>query len=124
MKCLVFRSWLLLFYVELVIQLLQFKRLHSILSKTRVRELNLGDPGAQELCRAMDLACVLYFKQVKCLQRSSATVLLLRQYGWKAEMVIGAQIGSDSFHAWVEISRNVVNDRANVLDFYQELERC
>jgi transglutaminase superfamily protein len=72
----------------------------------------------------MDLACVLYFKRVLCLQRSAATTLLLRRYGWRAEMVTGVQILPFASHAWVEIEGTVVNDKPYMLDIYQVLERC
>ena len=59
-----------------------------------------------------------------CLQRSATTVLLLRRYGWNAEMVIGAQGVSLKSHAWVEIAGTIVNDKPYMLDIYQVLERC
>jgi hypothetical protein len=90
-----------------------------------VRELTLGrrgGPAISELCRAVDLACVLYFKRVLCLQRSAATVILLRGYGWDAKMVIGAQVLPFESHAWAEIQGKVVNDKPYVRDIYRVLE--
>jgi hypothetical protein len=72
----------------------------------------------------MDLACVLYFKRVFCLQRSSATTILLRRYGWRAEMVTGAQISPFEFHAWTEVNHLIVNDKPYLHEIYQVLERC
>jgi hypothetical protein len=72
----------------------------------------------------MDLACVFYIKKVLCLQRSAATTLLLRRYGHKAEMVIGAQMLPFKSHAWVEVDRAIVNDKPYMTDIYRELERC
>ena len=72
----------------------------------------------------MDCACVLYVKPVLCLQRSSATTLLLRRYGWKAEMVIGVQLMPFKSHAWVEVEGIVVNDKPYIPNLYQVLERC
>jgi hypothetical protein len=71
----------------------------------------------------MDLACVFYFKKVLCLQRSAATTLLLRRYGWSAEMVTGVQIFPYKAHAWVELNNRVVNDKPYVSEIYQVLER-
>jgi hypothetical protein len=125
MKKLVIKSWFLLIYFEAVIRLREFKYLHSTVRNTEVqirsRETML--PSA-ELCRAMDVACVFYFKRVLCLQRSAATTCLLRQHGWTAEMVIGAQLVPFKSHAWVEIDGAVVNDKPYVVDIYQVLERC
>jgi hypothetical protein len=59
-----------------------------------------------------------------CLQRSAATTLLLRRYGKKAEMVIGAQFLPFKAHAWVEIDGAVVNDKPYMLEVYRPLERC
>jgi hypothetical protein len=77
-----------------------------------------------DLCHAIDLACVLYFKPVFCLQRSAATALLLRSFGYQAEMVIGAQMVPFRSHAWVETQGAVVNDKPYMLEIYQVLERC
>ena len=125
MKRYVIECWLLLLLFECVIRLRSFKILHAIVRKQRLLPMNSSNgPSSEMLCRAVDFACVLYFKQVLCLQRSSATTLLLRRYGWDAEMVIGAQILPFQSHAWVEIKGAVVNDKPYVLDIYQVLERC
>jgi prolyl oligopeptidase len=79
-------------------------------------------PG--QICRAVDIACVLYFKQVLCLQRSVTTTILLRHYGYSAELVIGARIVPLKSHAWVEINHVVINDKSYMPSIYRELERC
>ena len=125
MKRLVLKSWLLLLYVECVMRFSSFHALNAIVRKEEVRPRH--DQALLEssrVCHAMDLACVFYFKQVMCLQRSAATTLLLRRHGWAAEMVIGAQIHPFKSHAWVEIMGSVVNDKPYMLDIYQVLERC
>ena len=72
----------------------------------------------------MDLACVLYPKRVLCLQRSVATVLLLRANGWPVEIVNGCDISTFANHAWVELSRVVINDKPYMNEIYQVLDRC
>lgn len=125
MKRLIVESWLLLLYFELIMQLYSFRRLHRIVRKQKIHSLIPGGiPSSAELCHAVDLACVFYFKQVLCLQRSAATTLLLRLHGWDAEMVIGAQVVPFKSHAWVEIRGVIVNDKPYMLDMYQVLERC
>jgi Transglutaminase-like superfamily len=79
---------------------------------------------AGSICAAMDKACVLYWKQVFCLQRSSATVCLLRKHGFPAQLVIGAQYLPFKAHAWVEINGRVVNDKPYVPELYGILDRC
>lgn len=125
MKKLVLESSLLLLYFELIMQFREFKQLQSIVRSAKVQTIASDkDLSITELCHAMDLACVFYFKRVFCLQRSAATTLLLRRHGWNAGMVIGAQIVPFKSHAWVEINGTVVNDKPYVLDIYQVLERC
>ena len=125
MKRLVLESWLLLVYIDLTMRFGNFKALHDIVRKRKVNESSRRGSGTvATLCRAIDLACVLYFKRVMCLQRSAATVLLLRRFGWTAEMVIGAQILPFKSHAWVEVDGIVVNDKPYMLDIYRVLERC
>jgi hypothetical protein len=118
-------SWLLLLRFDFVMLLLSFKHLHAIVAKRPVRMMQPMDrPSSECLCRSVDYACVFYFKRVLCLQRSAVTTLLLRRYGWNAEMVIGAQMLPFRSHAWVEIDGVVVNDKPYMLDIYQVLERC
>ena len=73
---------------------------------------------------AVDVASVLYFKPVRCLQRSAATVLLLRSCGTAAELVIGVQRWPLRAHAWVEVGGTAVNDRAHVAKTFAVIERC
>jgi Transglutaminase-like superfamily len=125
MKRLILESWLLLLYFEFVIRFGGLKQLRSVVRNQRVTTVSLGHQGSSaELCRAMDFACVFYFKVVLCLQRSAATALLLRRHGRDAEMVIGAQLTPFKSHAWVEIDAVVVNDRPYMLEIYRVLDRC
>ena len=125
MKRLVIESWLFLLDLEFIMQSRDFKRLHAIVRNRPVMSLDPKRiPSTAQLCRAVDLACAFYFKQVLCLQRSAATTLLLRRHGWKAEMVIGAQVLPFKSHAWVEIKGTIVNDKPYMLEIYRVLERC
>ncbi|SRR5258708_22699578 len=125
MRRVVLESWLLLLYFEFVMRFCGFRALNEI-----VREEKVGSapawalPRTADLSHAMDLACVFYFKQVMCLQRSAATTLLLRRHGLRAELVIGAQILPFKSHAWTEIGGVVVNDKPYMMDIYRVLERC
>jgi hypothetical protein len=125
MNQLVFRSWILLLYFDFVMRFRSFQDLHDLIRKRRdwpIRD-SLG-PSSNELCHAVDLACVLYFKKVLCLQRSAVTTRILRRYGYDADMLIGAQVLPFRSHAWVEINKIVVNDKPYMREIYQVLERC
>ena len=72
----------------------------------------------------MDIACVLYLKHVLCLQRSVAVTMMLREYGFPAQLVVGTRILRSKFHAWVELEEVVLNDKPYTPQLYRELERC
>lgn len=80
--------------------------------------------SAEEICAAVDLALIWYWKEVLCLQRSAATVCLLRNCGIRAQLVIGAQSMPFKAHAWAEIDGRVVNDKPYVPEIYAVLDRC
>jgi hypothetical protein len=125
MEPLVLESWLLLLYFEFVMRFRDFKAIYRLVRERKVHPATSAKQTTSErLCRAIDIACVFYFKQVLCLQRSAATAVLLRRHGWSAEMVIGAQMVPPAFHAWVEIDHTVINDKPYMLDIYQVLDRC
>jgi hypothetical protein len=78
----------------------------------------------EQICRAADTASIWYWKEVLCLQRSAATVCLLKDYGVPAEMVIGTQLMPVKLHAWVEVNGRVVNDKGYMREMYTVLDRC
>lgn len=95
----------------------------------KVRRYPLGKKtdaanSVERICSAVDLACIWYWKEALCLQRSAATACLLREYGVKAEMVIGAQQMPFKAHAWVEVAGQVVNDKPYTPEMYAVLDRC
>jgi hypothetical protein len=125
MKRLILESWLLLFYIDCVMKLRTFKHLYGLVRHRAVSPKPFSRAvSSEEICRAVDMACVFYFKRILCLQRSSATTILLRRWGWNAEMVIGAQPIPFKSHAWCEIEGRVVNDKPYVRDMYQAFDHC
>jgi Transglutaminase-like superfamily len=99
----------------------------SIYEKVRNASVCARPPGtitADEVCRAIDLAAALYFKQTLCLQRSAATACLLKKHGFPAEMVIGVQHLPFLAHAWVELDGHVVNDNPYMAEIYSVMTRC
>jgi len=120
----VFESWILLLLLEGTMRIQGFSKLHEWVRRQRVQaDSGRAAPTAEELCHAVDLACVFYFKQVLCLQRSAATALLLKRHGYDAKLAIGAQVLPFKSHAWVEIGENVMNDKPYVPEIYMVLER-
>jgi hypothetical protein len=97
---------------------------HCLLAKALPVQKTLGKCAPEHLCRAIDIACILYWKPILCLQRSAATTLLLRRHGFSAELVIGARIAPFSSHAWVELRHVVLNDKPYISEMYRELVRC
>ncbi len=120
----VFESYLFLLRVEFQMRFGSLVRLHEIVRSQSVAVRTEARASVEALCHAVDLACVFYFRQVLCLQRSAATAMVLKRHGWKAEMVIGAQTLPLKSHAWVEVDHVVVNDNPYVTEIYQVLERC
>jgi hypothetical protein len=122
---LVLKAYFHLVRFEVLLRSASFERLHR-----RIRNYPTAFPGANGLqdaariCSAMDRACVFYWKQVLCLQKSAATVCLLRRCGIPAQMVIGAQKLPFKAHAWVEIGGQVINDKPYLPKFYGVLDRC
>jgi hypothetical protein len=76
------------------------------------------------VCAAVDMACIWYWKEVLCLQRSAAAACLLKQYGVPAQMMIGAQQMPFKAHAWVEVAGHVVNDKPYMREMYAVIESC
>jgi len=115
-------------YLELIrfgfhIRRKNFAALHSIVRNSGVDQPTPGGACLEELCRAVDLACIWYGKRVLCLQRSAATACLLRRHGIPAQLVIGIQQIPFNAHAWVEVEGQVVNDRPYMQEMYAVLER-
>lgn len=80
--------------------------------------------ATEKICAAVDMACIWYWKEVLCLQRSAATACLLKRYGVPAQMMIGAQQMPFKAHAWVEVDGRVVNDKPYMQEMYAVLDRC
>ena len=100
-----------------------FAALHKRVQRCARREVSVASNQIGQICHAMDVACVWYWTQVLCLQRSAATACLLRRYGADAQVVVGAQMMPFMAHAWVEVEGRVVNDKTHVVESYVVLER-
>jgi hypothetical protein len=97
-----------------------YKRVRLYPQKKRKPSVN----AVERICAAVDMACIWYWKEALCLQRSAATACLLKQHGVHAQMVIGAQQIPFKAHAWVEVDGRVVNDKPYMLEIYSVVDRC
>jgi len=124
MSFLVLKAYLKLIYFDVYSARGNFAALYD-----RVRNRPIGKPvpilnAVGKICSAVDMACIWYRKEVLCLQRSAATACLLKDYGIRAQMVIGAQQMPFKAHAWVEVDNRVVNDKPYMPEIYAVLDRC
>jgi len=101
-----------------------FSALYEKVRNYPVRKRPAGAETVERICSAMDMACIWYWKEALCLQRSAATACLLKDYGVPAQMVIGAQQMPFKSHAWVEVDGRVVNDKPYMPEIYAVLDRC
>lgn len=84
----------------------------------------LRDSSVETVCRAVDIASIWFWKEVRCLQRSAATTYMLRNSGVPARLVLGVQPLPFKAHAWVEVEGFIVNDKPQVAERYAIIDRC
>lgn len=110
--------------VDLLVRKRGFPGLYRRLASWPVRAGRRRDPSRiGEICSAVDRAAALYFKRAWCLQRSATATFLLRNAGFPAVMVIGVQGMPFAAHAWVELDGEVANDRPQIREAYDVIER-
>ena len=124
MHFLVLQAYLMLIRFDLYLSRKDFAGLHRRVREYPRRHHAIEPEAAMQICSAMDIACIWYWKEAKCLQRSAATACLLKRYGVAAVMVIGVQQMPFRAHAWVEVDGQVVNDKPYAPEIFAELERC
>jgi len=124
MSFLVLRAYVRLIQFDLYLARGNFKAVYDKVRRYPVSEMPASTNAVERICSAIDLACIWYWKEVLCLQRSAATACLLKRYGVQAQMMIGAQQMPFRAHAWVEVDGQVVNDRPYMREIYALLDRC
>ncbi|HEX5423152.1 MAG TPA: lasso peptide biosynthesis B2 protein [Candidatus Acidoferrales bacterium] len=118
------KAYLLLIYFDLYLARGNFEPLYERVRRCPVRRVASPENVTERICSAMDMACIWYWKEALCLQRSAATTCLLRRHGVAAQLVIGAQQLPFKAHAWVEVDGRVVNDKPYMHEMYAVLDRC
>ena len=124
MPFIVLRAYLRLIQFDLYLACGNFKALYEKVRAYPIRTTQTPVNAIERICSAVDLACIWYWKEVLCLQRSAATACLLKSGGVPAEMVIGAQQMPFKAHAWIEVCGRVVNDKPYVREMYAVLDKC
>jgi hypothetical protein len=124
MSFLVLRAYLRLILFDLYLFRGNFQALYERVRLYPTEEVPAVPNTAERICDAVDMACIWYWKEVLCLQRSAATACLLKSFGVAAEMVLGAQAMPFKAHAWVEVNGRVMNDKPYVREVYTVLDRC
>ncbi|HKV80547.1 MAG TPA: lasso peptide biosynthesis B2 protein [Candidatus Sulfotelmatobacter sp.] len=121
---LVLEAYLSLMRFNLLLARRDFAPLYNKVRNYPTRKRTASSGSVEAICSAIDMACIWYWKEALCLQRSAATVCLLRKYGVSAHLVIGAQQMPFKAHAWVEVEGRVVNDKHYIGELYATLDRC
>lgn len=121
MTFLVFRAYLRLIQFDWYLFRGDFRALYEKVQRYPMRG-RLIPANAEQICAAVDMACIWYWKEVLCLQRSAATACLLKRHGVAAQMMFGAQQMPFKAHAWVEVDGRVVNDKPYVREMYAVLD--
>src|ERR1700732_2084801 len=124
MRSLVLKAYIRLILFDLYLAKGNFEALYAKVRRYRQRKGLPASDAVERICAAVDMACIWYWKEALCLQRSAATACLLKRYGVPAQMVIGAQQIPFRAHAWVEVHGRVVNDKSYTPEMYAVLDRC
>jgi hypothetical protein len=124
MSLLVLKAYLHLIRFDFYLARGDFAVLYNKVRKDPVRTGVKHPYSIDQICHAVDMACIWYRNKVLCLQRSAVTACLLKSHGFAAEMVIGAHQMPFRAHAWVEVDARVVNDRPYTPEMYAVLDRC
>jgi Transglutaminase-like superfamily len=124
MSILFLKAYLMLIYFDLYLARGNFAALYERIRSYPIEKKAASSETIERICSTVDMACMWYWKEVPCLQRSAATVCLLRQSGVPAQVVIGAQQLPFKAHAWVEVGGRVVNDKPYTPEMYSVLDRC
>jgi hypothetical protein len=91
MKFLVLKAYLELIHFDVYLARRNFRALYDEVRNCPIRCKTPLSGAVERICAAVDMACIWYWKEALCLQRSAATACLLKRNGVPAQMVIGAQ---------------------------------
>ena len=124
MSFLVLRAYLRLIQVDFYLARGDFQALYNKVRNCPIRKKPSSPNPIERICAAVDMACIWYWKEALCLQRSAATACFLKRFGIPAQLVIGTQQLPFKAHAWVEVDGRVVNDKPYTPEIYAAIDRC
>lgn len=124
MRFVVLRAYAKLILFDLYLARRNFEALYNKVRTCPVTPVTVSQPTIEQICYAVDLAAIWYWKEALCLQRSAATACLLKQCGVDARMIIGVQQIPFKAHAWVEVNGCIVNDKPYMREIYGVLDQC
>jgi hypothetical protein len=124
MSFLVVKAYLKLIHFDLYLARGNFEALYNKVRNCPIGKKSAALNSVEQICSAVDMACIWYWKEALCLQRSAATASLLKRYGVRAQLVIGAQQMPFRAHAWVEVDGRVVSDKTYAPEIYAVMDRC
>jgi Transglutaminase-like superfamily len=121
---LVMKAYLELIHFDFYLARGNFRALYDKVRSYPLAKRAPSPNTVEQVCAAVDMACIWYWKEALCLQRSAAAACLLKRSGVPAQMVIGVQQMPFKAHAWVEVAGHVVNDKPYTPEMYAVLDRC
>jgi hypothetical protein len=124
MLILFMRAYLELVRFDLLLAGRDFEAIHREVRELPIAHRTPSPQALERICSAIERASICYRKEVLCLQRSAATVCLLKAHGIPARMILGARLLPFKAHAWVEVEGRVLNERPYAPEIYAILDRC
>lgn len=123
-------AWLILSWVDLVMNLLPYSRWSHWLQGPNPRpleksSLNFGiDAQVARIIRLSEIAARHHIRPMNCLRRTFAQQRLLRHHHLQSDIHIGVRRAENGLeaHAWLSTQGQVINDAPDVSQGYAELE--
>lgn len=123
MRFMVLQAYLRLLQFDLYLARRDFSALRDKVRNYPISPRSDSSDTLTRICSAMNKACIWYWKEALCLQRSAAMTCLLKRYGVSAQLIIAARQMPFRAHAWVEVDGQVINDNSNTAEMYGVLEK-
>ena len=124
MFSLVLKAFWRLIYFDVYLTRENFGALHAKVHSYPIQDMPWDLAAIVQISSAVDTACIWYFRHALCLQRSAATICLMRDRGIPAQLVLGSLLVPFRAHAWVEVEGRVVNDKPYMREIYAVIDRC
>ncbi|MBP0637801.1 lasso peptide biosynthesis B2 protein [Cupriavidus sp. AcVe19-6a] len=84
--------------------------LKQLIERAQVRRELTPKCELGELVRALNAACMLYYRKTKCLEWSGALALVGYRFGYDLRLIVGVQNRPFYAHAWIEHEGHTVGD--------------